>query len=88
MGKLPVLILKGSPPPNRNAFLDTYCRLIEADVKTLLKNKRKYKLYNNLSKAERDALLDLKRNSDVVVHPADKGGAILLKTNYRLQEGS
>ena len=36
-------------------------------------------MYNNLSKAERDELLDLSKDNKVVVRPADKGGAIVLQ---------
>jgi len=32
-----------------------------------------------LSKKERDALLDLSKDNTVIVHPADKGGAIVLQ---------
>ncbi len=67
------------PYKNRNLSLETYCRLVEFDVKNVLKNKRKYKVYNKLSKMERDALLDLSKDNTVVVCPADKGGAIVIQ---------
>lgn len=67
------------PPRNRNASLDTYCRLVENDVKSLLKKKKEYKVYNNMSKEERDALHDLSKDNKVIVRPADKGGAIVLQ---------
>ena len=45
----------------------------------LLKKKKEYKVFNNLSKAERDALTDLSKDNMIVVRPADKGGAIVLQ---------
>lgn len=69
---MPVLV-------NCSASLDTYCRLVENDVKSLLKKKKEYKVYNNMSKEERDALHDLSRDNKVIVRPADKGGAIVLQ---------
>lgn len=55
----------------------------------LLKNKKEYKVYNNLSKAEREALVDLGKDIKVVVRPADKGGAIVLQNivdyNYEIE---
>lgn len=67
------------PPKNRNASLDTYCRLVEQDVFSTLRKKRQYKVYNNMSKLERDALKELNNDKTVVVRPADKGGAIILQ---------
>ncbi len=52
---------------------------MEFEVKNVLKNKRQYKVYNNLSKMERDALFDLSKDNTVIVRPADKGGAIVLQ---------
>lgn len=67
------------PPRNRNASLDTYCRLVEHDVKTALKSKRQYKVYNNMPKSEREALAELNNDRTVVIRPADKGGALILQ---------
>lgn len=36
-------------------------------------------MYNNLSKEEREALVDLGKDNKVVVRPADEGGAIVLQ---------
>uniref|UniRef100_A0A8D0D3F2 Uncharacterized protein n=1 Tax=Sander lucioperca TaxID=283035 RepID=A0A8D0D3F2_SANLU len=39
----------------------------------------KYKVYNNLSKEEREAVMDLSKDNRIVVRPADKGGAVVLQ---------
>lgn len=67
------------PPKNRNASLETYCRLVEQDVKSVFKNKTEQKTYNNLPKKEREALTALRNDSTLVVRPADKGGAVVIQ---------
>lgn len=66
------------PPKNRNASLDTYCRLVERDALQVLNKKREYKVHNNLPRDEREALLELKKDSGIIVKPADKGGSIVV----------
>lgn len=68
-----------TPPKHRNSSLETYCRLVDNDVKTLLKKKKEYKVFNNLSKEERNAIMDLKKDNKIVVRSADKGGAVVLQ---------
>ncbi len=53
------------PPKSRNASLDTYCRLVQEDVMGILNKRREYKVYNNLSKKEREALTELKNDTVV-----------------------
>lgn len=66
------------PPRYRNAFLETYCRLVERDVTKIMDKRREYKVFNNLPKAQRDALKELQSDPLVVVKPADKGGSICI----------
>ena len=66
------------PPQHRNASIDTYCRLVERDVRNTLKNKKEYKVYNNLSREEREALNNLSKDTSLIVKNADKGGAIVV----------
>ena len=40
--------------------------------------RREYKVFNNLPKAQRDALTELQSDPLVVVKPADKGGSICI----------
>lgn len=67
------------PPRNRNASLDTYCRLVDRDLRAVLKKKHEFKVYNNLPKIERDALVELRNDQTIIVRPADKGGAIVIQ---------
>ena len=67
------------PPKHRNASVDTYCRMVEQEVKNTLKNKKEYKVYNNLTKEERDALNNLSKDTTLIVKNADKGGAIVIQ---------
>lgn len=62
--------------------LDTYCGLLERDVTNIMNRRREYKVYNNLPKAQREALLELQRDTTVIVKPADKGGAICISNRY------
>lgn len=66
------------PPANRNHSIETYCRLVEKDVAHLLKNKQDFKSFHNLSKDEKQALLDLQSDTSVLIRPADKGGSVVL----------
>ena len=67
------------PPKHRNSSIDTYCRLVESEVSLLLSKKSQHKVANNLSKTQRNALLELKKDMSVVVQSADKGGAIVVQ---------
>ena len=67
------------PSRNRNASLDTYCRLVERDVQNALKKKNEYKVHNNLSKAERESLKLLGKDTSIIIRPADKGGAVVIQ---------
>ena len=73
-------------PPGRNDNLDSYIHKIEKELDVLVHdlNTSKVKLQDNLSSNQRRALYDLKRNNDIVIKPADKGGrfVIMNKDNY------
>ena len=52
-------------------------------------NTSKVKLHDNLSSNQRRALHDLKRNNDIVIKPADKGGSIvIMNTDNYMKETS
>ena len=73
-------------PPGRNDNLDSYIHKIEKELDVLVHdlNSSKVKLHDNLSSNQRRAQYDLKRNNDIVIKPADKGGSIVImnKDNY------
>ena len=66
------------PPPNRNASIETFCRLVENDIEFAMENKHKCKTPHNLNKAETEALSDLQSDSSVIIRSADKGGALVI----------
>lgn len=66
------------PPKNRNASIDTYCRLVEKDVSLLLGKKKECKVANNLTKDQRMELNSIKKDKTLVIQSADKGGAIVI----------
>ncbi len=56
-------------------------------MKLVFSNKREYKVFNNLTKDDRSALLDLRKDKTILVKPADKGGSIVVMNfaNYDLE---
>ena len=54
----------------------------------LLKSKPKRSRNNNLTKAERKGLQELKLNNDIIIRKADKGSAVvIMNTKDYLREG-
>ena len=70
-----------TPPAGKNPFLDTFIHLTTEEIC----NKNKITLTNkNLRKEEILALDRLRKNQNIVIKPADKGGAVVVwdKTEY------
>lgn len=59
------------PQKNRNPSLDTYCRIVEREVTSLLKPKRQYKLAHNLTESQHAELLKEKTERTIVIQSAD-----------------
>ncbi len=68
-----------SPPGNRSRSIERYCRLVSQDVSSLLKNKQDCNSYSNLTKNEMVALKDLQTDNSIIIKPADKGGATVIR---------
>jgi hypothetical protein len=66
-----------TPAPGRNDKLDEFCTSITNHLITLPNRLP----YDNLSQGERDALIDFSKtiNQEIVIKPADKGGAIVIQ---------
>lgn len=64
-----------TPPPGRNKDLDSFINCIVEDI---CQEPQKRKKYSNLSRNELVALRELKNDEDIIIKPADKGGAIVL----------
>lgn len=75
-----------SPPDQRDRYLEMYISAVQKDIMRACSKVKPFR--QNLSYEERKSLDSLSRRSDVVIKPADKGGAIVIldKVDY-LKEG-
>jgi len=70
-------------PPNHDTNLETYITAVRNDILTKISTSRKHTT-PNLTKSEKDTLKHLKEQKDIIIKPADKGGAIVImdKSQY------
>ena len=74
------------PPEGQFASLDLFISKCRRDISNL--NFKRKLSYSNLSKDEWSALRRLRNRSDIVIKPADKGGAVVVwRTDLYKQEG-
>ena len=66
------------PPSRRNPSIDTFCRLVNSDIERIYRH-RKYSARDNLTKGERDALIDLQTDKSIIIKSADKGGGVVVQ---------
>ena len=72
--------------PSREPYLNTYIEKLRQDITDRTVHNRRFQR-NNLSKRERLALDRLSNNRNIIIKPADKGGAtVILNTTDYLQE--
>ena len=74
-----------NPPPNRDTILDTYIDyLTKYPFDETYQNKKK-KISPNLKKDEWSAIIDLKKDDNLIIKEGDKGGACVImdKIYYR-----
>lgn len=72
--------------PSREPYLNTYIEKLRQEITDKTIHNRRFQR-NNLSKRERLALDRLSNNRDIIIKPADKGGAtVILNTTDYLQE--
>ena len=64
-----------TPPTGVNNNLDIYCGVLNEEIQNLQAD---YKHNQNLSLKQRRALRELKKLDEIVIKPADKGGAIVI----------
>ena len=70
---------------NRSNGLTSFIDNITRDIKHLLHaNERKY--WNNLTNDQRSALLRLSGDKNIVIKPADKGGALVVMDSNKYNE--
>ena len=65
-----------TPPSQRDKCLDIYIKAVQRDILSEYRNQSPYQ--KNLSKSEEKALQGLGERSDIIIKPADKGGAIVI----------
>ncbi|KAL7386813.1 hypothetical protein ABVT39_014020 [Epinephelus coioides] len=64
-------------PLNTNPTLLTYINKVDYEIQELFKSPTTA-MKHNLSPHERDALKELSDNKDIIIKPADKGGAVVV----------
>ena len=68
-----------TPPPNREKALDMFISVVESE----LVNAHEQKNIPNITADERQALRNLKRNTEVVIREADKWSAVVVMSRER-----
>ena len=63
-------------PPGRFGSLDYYISKCKSEVNKL--NFKRHLVTDNLTPGERAALISLRQRTDIVIMPADKGGAVVV----------
>lgn len=53
------------PPKNRNASIETYSHLVKSDMSKVFHRKGEYKVHDDLTKKEREALGELKKETEI-----------------------
>ncbi|KAJ8024104.1 hypothetical protein HOLleu_36734 [Holothuria leucospilota] len=71
-----------TPPEGRNKYIDTYVSSVQTHLDNFLCSIRKSEdrpLPENFDRAQRSALKELQKNDNLIIKPADKGGAIVIQ---------
>lgn len=63
--------------PSREPYLNSYVAKLRQDIKETLAHNHRFQC-DNLNKRERVALKRLSNNKEIIMKPADKGGAIVI----------
>ncbi|KAJ1088372.1 hypothetical protein NDU88_001529 [Pleurodeles waltl] len=73
-----------TPQCGRNPVLDTYI----LSINKLIKESTPKRIFDNITREERQALYHLQQRTDVIIKPADKGGAVVaMKVCDYIEEG-
>ena len=66
------------PPKGRDASLEAYIVGIQMNVETQLERLQASRSKDNLSSEERMVLKSLRKRSDIIIKPKDKGSAVVM----------
>lgn len=67
-------------PHVNHPSIDTFCRVVEQEILGSFQN-APYSYQQNLDREERNAIQELAKDTEIVIKPADKGGAIVILNN-------
>ena len=71
-------VIYWTPPPGRFGSLDYYISKCRSEVNKLNFKRHLKFMTDNLTPGERASLISLRQRTDVVIKPADKGGAVVV----------
>ena len=73
-----------TPPINRESSLDTYIKSVGREIQHWLDRGPSHCSNDNITKEERKALSSLRKGTDIIIKPADKGSAtvVMCKDDY------
>lgn len=73
-------------PPTSCSAVEVFVKKVDEDIKSFVDDKVKIDhIPNNLNLSERAALSSLSVRQDIVIKPADKGGAIVIIDNEKYE---
>ena len=64
-----------TPDSNRDVHLDVYLKAVEHEIL----NSKSRRVKSNLKEEERDVIKELRRNKDIVIFQAVKGGSVVIQ---------
>ncbi|XP_072166479.1 uncharacterized protein [Diadema setosum] len=70
--------VKWTPPPGRNSHIDAFTSNVQRHLNNFLRDVRQPEL-SKTDKIRRESIKSLKNNNEIIIKPADKGGAVVIQ---------